>query len=63
MKVVQLLGLQGHGLPQAQALWPYQGLFLSLSSWRSEGLFGQSFFMVLNFYGLHNIKLYNYNDK
>ena len=35
--------VQGHGLPQAQELGPYQGLFSSLSSWRSEVLFGQPF--------------------
>ena len=34
--------VQGHRLPQPQELWPYQSLFLSLSSWWSEGLFGQS---------------------
>ena len=35
--------VQGHGLPQAQELWPYQSLFLASGSWWSEGLFDSSF--------------------
>ena len=38
------LSVQGHGLPLPQVLWPFQSLFFwSSCSWRSEGLFGQSF--------------------
>ena len=36
--------VQGHGLPLPQELWPYQSLFFrAFCSWRSEGLFDQSF--------------------
>ena len=36
-------GVQGQGLLPPQEFWPYQSLFLASCSWRSEGLFGQSF--------------------
>ena len=39
--------VQGHRLPPPQELWPYQSLFPASCSWRSEGLFGQSFSVVL----------------
>ena len=41
--------VQGHRLPPVQELWPYWSLFslfLSLCSWRSDGLFGQYFSVV-----------------
>ena len=55
-KMVQLPGLQGPWqlkvckdtrLPPPQELWPYQSFFRVSCSWRSEGLFGQSFSVVL----------------
>ena len=54
--MVQLPGLQGPWqlkvckdtrLPPPQELWPYQSFFRVSCSWRSEGLFGQSFSVVL----------------
>ena len=39
--------VQGHRLPPWRELWPYQSLFRAYCSWRSEGLFSQSFSIVL----------------
>ena len=36
-------GVQGHGLPPLQELWPYQSLFRASCSWRPEDRFGQPF--------------------
>ena len=39
--------VQGLGLLLLQELWPYQTFFNASCSWRSEGLFGQSFSIFL----------------
>ena len=40
-------GVQGRGLLPPQEFGPYQSLFLASCSWRSAGLFSQSFSIAL----------------
>ena len=46
---------EGHGLSLPQELWPHQSIFLSSCSWRSEGLFGQSFSIVFPIQALRGL--------